>query len=182
MMKYVGILIISLLVLFTYNSDAFDLASEIRSGSYCKKEIFKRFKSIEKTQHELIKFQPKRALMTLVEQMEAMCPWSIQRDLNGDKIEDWVGFTKIGSKVELIAYLSMGRNYSLQVLKSMDNLPKDLFLRWMQTKYLKNFTSKKLNIGGIQYALQVTKLNDSTDIYLWDGKGLSKILTTPQMF
>jgi len=76
----------------------------------------------------------------------------------------------------------MGRNYSLQVLKSMDNLPKDLFLRWMQTKYLKNFTSKKLNIGGIQYALQVTKLNDSTDIYLWDGKGLSKILTTPQMF
>ena len=181
-MKYFLSSLISIIAFSLTSANAEDLTSEITSGSYCKTEVYDRFRKVEKTQHEFLKFQPKRELMSLVEQMEIMCPWSVQRDFNGDKIEDWVGFTKNGTKVELIAYLSLGRNYSLQVINSLDKLPNNSFLRWMQTKYLKNFTNKKLNTGASQYALQVTNINDSTDISLWDGKGLSKVLTTPQMF
>jgi len=183
-MKYASLILIPLLT-FSFSTPpvfAMDLKSEIRGGSYCKKKIFNRFKTIEQTQHKLLKFQPKRELMSLVEQMEIMCPWSIQRDFNGDKIEDWVGFAKTGTKFELVAYMSKGRDYSIQVLKTLDNLPNTQFLRWMQTRFLKNYSDKKLNIGNSQYALQVTKIKDSTEIYLWDGKGLSKILTTPEMF
>jgi len=182
-MKYTSLILIPLLTFLISTPPALaDLNSEIRGGSYCKKEIFNRFKTIEQTHHELLRFKPKRELMSLAEQMELMCPWSIQRDFNGDKIEDWVGFAKKADKFELIAYLSKGRGYSVQVLKTLDSLPNTLFLRWMQTRFLKNYTDKKLNIGSNKYALQVTKINDSTEIYLWDGKALSKILTTPQMF
>lgn len=181
-MKYLGILITSLSILFSQNSVAFDLGSEIKSGSFCKTEIFDRFKLIEKTKHKMLKFRPSKELMDFAISMELMCPWSVQRDFNGDKKEDWVGFTKIGEKFELIAYLSKGRNYTIQIIGKFDRLPTNRFLRWMQTRTIKNYTDKKIHLGGSQYALMLANFEKTNDIYLWDGNKLNKILTTPQLF
>jgi len=181
-MKHIKILAISLLVSFSQNSTAFDLTSEIKGGSFCKTEIFDRFKLIEKTKHSMLKFRPTAELMTFATSMELMCPWSVQRDFNGDKKDDWVGFTKIDDKFELVAYLSKGRDYTIQIIGEFDRLPTNMFLRWLQTKTIKNYTDKKLNLGASQYALMVANFEKNNDIYLWDGKKLNKILTTPQLF
>lgn len=158
------------------------LASQIKSGNFCKKKIYDRFKLVEKTAHELLNFRPKKEMMTFIESMELMCPWSIERDFNGDKKKDWVGFVKIEDKFELLAYISNKRYYKIQLLETLPSLPETRFIRWIQTKYLKNYTDKKLHIGNSQYALQVANFEGTTDIYLWDGKELAKILTTPQLF
>lgn len=181
-MKIATIVCFSILSLVAQPSFAYDLASEIKSGDFCQTKIYDHFKLVEKTEHRLLKFKPKVGLLDFAVSMELMCPWSIQRDFNGDKQKDWIGYTQIGNQYQLIAYLSGQRNYSMQLIGSYKKAPSDKFLRWIQTKNLKNFTDKTLNIGNSQYAIQIATFEGMTEIYLWDGKKLNKIIDTPQLF
>ena len=181
-MKNITTYCFSILLLVTQQSSANDLASEIKSGDYCQTEIYDNFKLIEKTDHRLLNFRPKKELLDFAVSLELMCPWSIQRDLNGDKQKDWIGFTQSGDQYQLIAYLSGPRSYSMQLMGNYKTLPSNRFLRWIQTKYLKNFTDKKLNIGNSKYAIQVATFEGMTEIYLWNGKQLNKIIDTPQLY
>lgn len=167
---------------FLSNALAQGLESEIRSGNYCQTDIYNRFKLLEKTEHQRLKFGSNEELLQFAVRIELMCPWSIQRDLNGDKKQDWVGYVKNGSKYQLIAYLSGARKYTLFELSHSDKPPEKNFLRWIQTKYLNRYTKKKLKIGNTKYAVQVATIGGTADIYLWDGKQLENVLTTSQIF
>jgi len=167
---------------FVANAVSERLESEIQSGNYCEDKVFKRFKLVDKTDHQMIKFVPSKKLLEFVASMELMCPWSVQRDFNGDKREDWIGYVKLKNKYQLIAYMSGIRNYSLQTISESKNLPSSHFLRWLQTKHLKTFTDKKLKIGASQYALQVVDIEGMANIYLWNGKQLEKVITTSQIY
>ncbi len=158
------------------------LEAEIKSSLYCKEAIFKRIKLIHKTDHQMLKFKPSKKLLEFVTSMELMCPWSVQRDFNGDKKKDWVGYIKSNDKYHLVAYMSGIRNYSLQTISESAQLPSNNFIRWLQAKYLKNFTDKKLKIGAAKYALQLVDIEGMTNIYLWDGKQLEKVITTSQIY
>ncbi len=176
------LLLTALLLLLTPEAHSEGLESEIKSGDYCQQEIFDKFKLIEKTEHKRLKFKPKKRLLDFAVSMELMCPWSTERDYNGDKKKDWVGYVKLNNEYQLIAYLSGPRSYTLQVINNTTTAPSTNFVRWIQTKYLKNYTKKQLQLGNSRYALQVVDLNGDADFYLWDGKKLAKVLTTPQIF
>jgi len=181
-MKKSLLFFLALSSLTAINCQSASLESEIRSGEYCQSEVYKKFKIIEKTNHKRLKFSPNARLMEFVVSMELMCPWEVQRDLNGDKQMDWSGYVKIGDQYQLIAYLSNRRGYTLQEITTLTKKPNNNFVRWIQTKQLKDFTDKKLALGNSKYALQVVALDGLADIYLWDGKKLNKVLTTPQIF
>jgi hypothetical protein len=158
------------------------LEGEIKSGDYCESVIYDKFKLIEKTEHQKVKFRPSPRLLEFAVSMELMCPWGTERDYNGDKKPDWIGFVKINEKYELLAYLSTSREYQVTTISSFASLPTKKFIRWIQSAHLKRFTEKKLNISYSRYALQVADVDGLTDIYLWDGKKMAKILTTSQLF
>jgi len=180
-MKIALFLLPFLTLAFIPNAMSEGLEAEIKSGSYCEDSIFKRYKLIHKTDHQMIKFAPSKKLLEFVATMELMCPWSVQRDFNGDKREDWIGYVKSKKKYHLIAYMSGIRNYTLQAISESKELPNNNLLRWIQTKHLKTFTDKKLKIGASKYALQVSNIEGMTNIYLWNGKQLEKVITTSQI-
>jgi len=181
-MKNLKPLLLSSLLFVTPTVFASGVVSQIKSGSYCKDEVYNKFKLVEKTAHKRIKFNPSGELLEFVSSMELMCPWSAQRDFNGDKKKDWVGFVSIDQNYQLIAYLSGKKGYKTQVIHWSKKLPSNSFVKWVQTKQLKRFTDKKLALGQSKYALQVSAIDGMTDFYLWNGKKLDKVLTTPQMF
>jgi len=169
---------------FAFMPDAMSdgLETEIKSGNHCEDTIFKKFKLIHKTDHQMIKFAPSKKLLEFVTTMELMCPWSVQRDFNGDKRDDWIGYVKSKNKYQLIVYMSGIRNYTLQTISESTEIPNNQFMRWLQTKHLKNFTDKRLKIGASKYAVQLVDIEDMTNIYLWNGKQLEKVVTTSQIY
>lgn len=173
-----------LLLILAYStfSSADELENEIKSGSYCKSVIYDKFKLIEKSKHERVKFNPSGRLLEFALSMELMCPWGTERDFNGDNKADWIGFVKIDNKYQLLAYLSMVRQYQVTTIASYDKAPSEQFIRWIQTAHLSRFTDKKLNLNSSMYALQVAQVDGLTDIYLWNGKQMEKVLSTPQLF
>jgi len=181
-MKKSQILLLSSILFITQLAQSEGLEPQIKSGSYCKLEVYDKFKLIEKTNHKRLKFNPESELLELVVSMELMCPWSTQRDFNGDKKKDWVGYVSFDENYQLIAYLSGQKQHKIQILSESKQRPANSFIKWIQTKQLKRFTDKKLAVGQSKYALQVSALDGMTDFYLWDGKQLAKVLTTPQMF
>jgi len=181
-MKKSQLLLLSSLFFIAPVSYASDLGSQIKSGSYCKNEVYNKFKLVEKTEHKRLKFTANAKLLEFASSMELMCPWSTERDFNGDKKKDWVGFVSINDNYQLIAYLSGKKKHKIQILDQLKTQPSNRFIKWVQAKKLKRFTDKKLAIGQNKYALQVSALDGMTDFYLWDGKQLAKVLTTPQMF
>jgi len=169
---------------FLMNGDilAEELVTEIKSGEYCSSELFKQFKKTEQTSHERLRLKPSNKLLEFVTSMELMCPWESQRDYNGDKMPDWIGFVKKASEYQLIAYMSNSHVYSFQVISTLQNLPKSTFIQWLPASQLSNFTKDKLPINNLSYALQVSNLEKMTNFYLWDGRKMAKVLTTPQIF
>lgn len=178
------ILILPLLLTIAYSTSGLtdDLEKEIKSGSYCESVIYDKFKLIEKSKHERVKFTPSQRLLEFVVSMELMCPWGTERDFNGDKKADWIGFVKIGNKYQLLAYLSTPRQYQVKTIASYSKAPSEQFIRWIQTAHLTRFTDKKLNLNSSMFALQVAEVDGLTDIYLWNGKQMEKVLSTPQLF
>lgn len=170
------------MILMSSSLQADSLQTEIQSGQYCKSDLFKQFQKIEQSGHQRLEFQPKPKLMEFVTQMELMCPWESQRDFNGDKRLDWIGFSKLGTEYELVAYLSSGNTFKVQKIEASTTKPSNSFIRWVQTRQLSNFTKKTLPIGQLKYALQVSDLEGMTNFYLWDGKTMAKVLTTSQIF
>lgn len=178
------LLIASSILLFLISSHATSdgLEKEIRSGSYCQTEVFDKYKLLNQLKSTPLKLAPSDKLLEFVVKMELMCPWSVQRDFNGDKKDDWIGYVKLDKKYQLIAIISGFRQYSFQIIDESTSLPSNHFVRWLQTKYLANFTDKKLNIGSSRYALQWVDLEGINKIFLWDGKQLKSVIETSQIF
>ena len=175
-----SLLPLSLIGITTVQSE--ELSAEIKSGQYCQSELFEQFKKTEQTNHERLRFKPSDKLMQFVTSMELMCPWESQKDYNGDKKEDWIAFVKSGSEFQLVAYMSNRQSYQLKVISRSDKLPASSFIRWLPTAQLNNFTKKTMPINNLKYSLQVSDFEGMTQFYLWDGKEMKSVLTTPQMF
>ncbi len=174
--------LVSASLAFSLNANGEELTQEITSGQYCQSDIFKQFKKIEQTEHKRLKFKPSNKLLEFVTSMELMCPWESQRDFNGDKRDDWIGYVQLGSEYQLVAYMSGRQKYQMSVLSHSEKPPKNAFIRWLPTGQLKNFTKKKMPINNLTFALQVSNFEGMTEFYLWDGKAMKSVLTTPQMF
>ena len=168
--------------LFSHDAKAELLEKGIKSGNYCGSKVFKWFKQVKKTKHERIKFEPSQKLLDFAVSMELMCPWEIEKDFNGDNKPDWIGFTKLEDEYQLIAYISIQREYRLSVIETMKTLPKNTFIRPLEPVELKNFSKKKPSSNSSVISLQVSNLEKMTDIYKWNGTKMNKTLTTPQVY
>ncbi len=160
---------------------ASSLASEIRSGEYCRTQIFDNFKLVEKSGHEAIS-NPGGALLSYAVNAEIMCPWSMEFDLNGDGNKDWAGYVRKDGRYYLLAYLSGLRKYTLEQIDSSSKPPSNQFIGWAQVKTINKLSGKNFSQYKTKYALHVTTLGGVTDIYLWNGKKLEKVVTMPQAF
>jgi len=154
------------------------MAEQIQSGTFCKNTLYKRFKLVEKTKHKRLRFLPSQELLLLAIENEIMCPWSVELDFNGDHRMDWIGFVKLQDDYQLLAYLSGPREYKLEVIQQSDMPPKNFYLQWLQTKNLSHMTNRVLDTSHAGYALKLSRLNGSSDIYLWDGKTMKLIFST----
>ena len=178
------LLIASSILLFFISSQAVSdgLEKEIRSGNYCQTDIFDKYNLHNQIKATPLKFAPSEKLLEFVVQMELMCPWNVQRDFNGDKKNDWIGYVKENEKYQLVAIISGFRQYSFQIIDESTTPPSNHFVRWLQTKHLTNFTDRKLNLGVSRYALQWVNLEGINKILLWDGKKLESVIETSQIF
>jgi len=158
------------------------LADEIRSGQYCKTKVFDNFKLIEKSGHKALTRKPGGKLLEYAVEAEMMCPWSVEFDLNGDGDRDWIGYVKKDSQFYLLAYLSGLRKYSLEQIASSPKPPSNQFLGKVQIKTVNKLSGKNFSQSKSKFALQVTTLQGMTDIYLWNGKKLKKVVSIPQAF
>jgi len=154
------------------------MIEQIRSGSFCKNTVYQRFKLVEKTKHKRLRFLPSHELLTLAAENEIMCPWSIELDFNGDRRMDWIGFVKLNDDYLLLAYLSGPRDYTIEVIQQSKMPPSHLYLQWAQTRNLVNMTKKVMDISHSRYALKLSRLNASADIYLWNGKNMKLEFST----
>ncbi|MDQ7049228.1 MAG: hypothetical protein Q9M92_06670 [Enterobacterales bacterium] len=154
------------------------MIEDIRSGSLCKNTVYKRFKLVEKTNHKRLRFLPSHELLVLATEKEIMCPWSLELDFNGDRRMDWIGFVKLDDDYLLLAYLSGPRDYKIEIVQQSKMPPKNFYLQWVQTRNLPNMTTKVLDTSHSRYALKLSRLNGSSDVYLWDGKKMKLIFST----
>lgn len=159
-----------------------ELTAEISSGQYCQSKLFEQFKKTEQSNHKRLKFKPTDKLMQFVTSMELMCPWESQRDYNGDKKDDWIGFVQSGSEFQLVSYMSNRQSYQFKIIFSSSKPPSNSFIRWLPSSQLKNFSKKTMPVNNLSYALQVSDFDGITEFFLWDGKQMNGVLKTPQMF
>ncbi len=146
------------------------MTDQIRSGNYCKNTVYQRFKLVEKTNHKRLRFLGSHELLDLALEKEIMCPWSMELDLNADRRPDWVGFVKLEDQYQLLAYLSGPRDYAIEVLFQSKHAPVNLYLQWAQPDNLAKPNDKSLDRKPSRYAVKLSRLNGSADIYQWTGK------------
>ncbi len=143
------------------------LSAEIKSGKYCRTELVKRLKLVEKTAHQPLKIKPSGKLLAYAASGELMCPWGLQLDFNGDKKNDWVGYLKLADQYQLVAYTSNTRNYLLQVISSSSQPPKNSYITRQSVARIKN-KNRNQKVG--KYVLLVNDLTADSIIYAWNGK------------
>lgn len=158
------------------------LADEIRSGEYCKTKVFNNFKLIEKSGHKALGRRPAGKLLDYAVQAEVMCPWSVEFDLNGDGEKDWAGYVSKDGQYYLLAYLSGIRKFRLEQIAISSKPPSSQFLGKVQVKTVNRLSGKHFPQSKSKFALHATTLQGMTDVYLWNGKKLEKIVTLPQAF
>ena len=109
-------------------------------------------------------------LRELALQMEILCPWQVEAEINGDNQLDWVGIIQRNKKLELVAYISASPKYKFQVLHTYQFFPEQSYLKVKKQALKKNRRNKKA-----PKELFEVHLNDNSRVYRWDGKKLNVI-------
>ncbi len=132
----------------------------------CKSNLTKQMKRFEKIKFSVPRKIPTGNLREYALQMEILCPWQVEIDLNSDKKTDWVGIIYRQDKYELIAYISSDKKHEVQVLHSYNFFPEQTYLKLTRKKAEQQKNRSRRNF--IYDVAEIT-LNDSSRVYSLDN-------------
>ncbi|MGB0496321.1 MAG: hypothetical protein ACPGJI_08185 [Kangiellaceae bacterium] len=129
----------------------------------CKSELTKQMKRFEKTEFTVPRKTPNGKLAAYALDMEVICPWQLEADLNGDNQNDWAAIIHRNERYELIVYLSNRKKFTFQVLHEYQFFPEQTLIKLERNPKYKN------NVyGSVKYNLLELSFTDESRIYSFD--------------
>lgn len=154
-------------LLYIFLSVCLILTSESNANQFddCQSNLIKKLKRFDKSNIQIPKKQHKGNLKQYAEKVEMLCPWQIERDVNGDEIKDWIGIIGKDKKYQLIAYLSGNKKFDLQVLREYQFFPEQTYIELVGKKTIERETGRKYNSKS-NYGIAEIFINHGSRFYL----------------
>ena len=151
-------------------------SNTIQADDICDTKLFKQLIAAEKKGIKRPYIIPSKALKTIMDNEELLCPMQVEKDFNGDSQLDWLGIIEQDRKFYLASYLSGKANYKLTKIKQYDRVPGNQYMDTASKQTLKKLAGIAPMAYGVKFAAIENQVNGESIAYAWDGNKMIEVV------